>query len=101
MVRIIKLGLPNIDLGAILKGSYQFLVTNGPKFFNWIVDICGGNPIIAGLVISFPVYLIIDLFYHGVLDKPTATIGANLMKLAFNAVIFIILFVVMHSMWNQ
>lgn len=84
-----------------LNEIYHVIIANIPKIFNWIVEVSGGNPIVTGILISFPVYLIIDFFYHGVLDKPAATMGSKLMKLALNAVIFIMLFVVMHSMWYQ
>lgn len=95
-----EIGLPNFDIGAILSGIYQFVATNGPKFFSWLVDMCGGNPIIAGIVVGFPVYLVLDFFYHTVLDKPAASIGERIMKLATSIVVFIILFFLVYFMWK-
>lgn len=97
---VIDIELPT-DIMPKLYELYKVFVSYLPKIFNWIVEVSGGNPVVAGMLISFPIYLIIDFFNHSVLDKPAASMGSKLMKFALNSVIFIMLFVVMHSAWNQ
>lgn len=94
------IGLPQVDVIGILNGIYNFVKVNGNSIFNWILEVCGGNPVVAGIVIGFPVYLIIDFIYHFLLDKPAATLGGSMMRVATNAVLFIIVAVVAFIVWK-
>jgi len=94
------IGIPDIDVWAVLQGIYAFAKANGMSAFNWILDWVGGNPIVAGLVIGFPIYIIADLIYHRFIDRPTAAFGDRLMNSVKNLVIFIGILIVVFVAWR-
>ena len=94
------IGIPDIDIWAVLKGIYGFIKGNAWGLFNQLVELVGGNPIVAGIVIGFFVYICADLFYHRVIDRPTATFGERMMNSVKNLVIFIIVFIFVIFIWK-
>jgi len=95
-----EIGLPQIDIIGILTAVYDFLRTNLGRLFDWLMDWVGGNPIVAGIVIGFFIYVIADLSYHRFLDKPTAAFGERMMNSVKNFVIFIIILIVAIVLWK-
>ena len=95
-----EIGIPNIDILGIFVGIFNFLKTNTIIIFDKLLNIVGGNPIVLGLCIGGPIYIIIDLIYHNILDKPTASLGVRMMGFASSILIFIIVFVFSVVMWR-
>lgn len=92
--------LPNIDIIGLLGKLFIFIQNNLVKLISWIFNLVGGNPIIAAIVISFPIYLLMDFIYHRMLDKPTANLGNSFMRVARNMILFSIIFFIGYSIWK-
>ncbi len=78
--------------GGLLGKVVQYAGPIGERLWKWLWDFTGGNAIFVGLIISFVLYLCIDLVYHLFVDKPTAQAGSFMLSRVKDVVIFILIF---------